>query len=199
MNRESSSKMKKDIETQVNNLELLIKNMAISSDDMKNVMKQLVAVRKAITPKKSSRVHNANSGLQKPLRISTEMAEFAGWDINELHSRVDVTKVICDYVKKNNIQKENDKRIILLDKKLKDILHHEGDEITYPHIQKYISIHLKNVEPEKTEEKKETEKIEEQKAEKEKEEKKIDVIGKIGEDTDVLEETKDKKKKPKKK
>lgn len=40
----------------------------------------------------------------------------------------------------------------MLDKKLKEILHHDGDEITYPHIQKYISIHfIKDEEPKENE------------------------------------------------
>lgn len=144
--------MKKDIEVEVNNLESMIKNLSISNDNMKNILKQISIVKKAIVPKKSNRNHNYNSGLQKPLKISKEMADFAGWNYDELHSRVDVTKVVCEYVKNKKIQKESDKRIIMLDKKLKEILHHDGDEITYPHIQKYISIHfIKDEEPKENE------------------------------------------------
>lgn len=91
--------MKKDIEVEVNNLESMIKNLSISNDNMKNILKQISIVKKAIVPKKSNRNHNYNSGLQKPLKISKEMADFAGWNYDELHSRVDVTKVVCEYVK----------------------------------------------------------------------------------------------------
>lgn len=146
MNREVFSKMKKDIEIEMTTLEVMIKKLSLTNEEMKPVLKQITIIRKATTPRKSLRVHNTNSGLQKLLKISKEMAAFAGWGDEELHSRVDVTKVICEYIKKNNIQKENDKRIIILDQRLKDILQYNGDEITYPHIQKYISKHFFKVE-----------------------------------------------------
>lgn len=144
--------MKKDIEVEVEALEALIKEIDISADARKSILKQVAVVRKTIKPRKAARKHNPNSGLQKPLIISKEMADFAGWDQAELHSRVEVTKVICAYVNANKLQKPDNKRIIVLDKNLKKILHHDGDEITYPHIQKYIGVHFTKPAPEEIEE-----------------------------------------------
>ncbi|MGL5961116.1 MAG: SWIB/MDM2 domain-containing protein [Cetobacterium sp.] len=136
---------KKNIEEEFQNLESLIKdNEQIPAKLRTSLLKQLEVVRKCSKPRKSnkSQGHNQNSGLLKPVVITAEMAAFAKWDPSELHSRVEVTKCICMYVKENNLQKPENRRIILLNSDLKKLLRHEGDEITYPHIQKYIGIHF---------------------------------------------------------
>ncbi len=84
---------------------------------------------------------NTNSGLQKPVPISKEMAVFAGWNPVELKSRVEVTKKICDYVKENKLQDPEDKRKINADAKLTKLLSYdkEKDEhLTYYRIQVYM-------------------------------------------------------------
>jgi chromatin remodeling complex protein RSC6 len=136
---------RKNIEEEFQNLESLIKdNEQIPAKLRTSLLKQLEIVRKCSKPRKSnkSQGHNQNSGLLKPVVISAEMSAFAKWDPSELHSRVQVTKCICTYVKENNLQKPENRRIILLNSELKKLLRHEGDEITYPHIQKYIGIHF---------------------------------------------------------
>lgn len=136
---------RKNIEEEFQNLEILIKdNEQIPSKLRTSLLKQLEVVRKCSKPRKSNKTqgHNQNSGLLKPVAISEEMAAFANWNPDELHSRVEVTKCICVYVKDNNLQKPENRRIILLNKDLKQLLRHEGDEITYPHIQRYIGIHF---------------------------------------------------------
>lgn len=149
---------RKNIEVEFQNLEGLIKdNELIPSKLRTSLLKQLEVVRKCSKPKKSnkSQGHNQNSGLLKPVAISEEMATFANWGFDELHSRVEVTKCICVYVKENNLQKPENRRIILLNPDLKRLLKHEGDEITYPHIQKYIGIHFIKPKEEETKEIKE--------------------------------------------
>lgn len=83
-----------------------------------------------------------NSGLQKPSKVSAEIAKFAGWPKDELHSRVDVTKVICGYIKDHNLQNPENRREIMLDANLKKLLKYNDPTITYPHIQKYIGAHF---------------------------------------------------------
>lgn len=94
--------------------------------------------------KPSNRKSNANSGFNKPVKISDEMAKFNGWG-DELHSRVDVTKAICAYVSENNLQNPDDRRQILPDDKLKKLLSYNGTEeepLTYYRIQQYIKHHF---------------------------------------------------------
>lgn len=97
---------------------------------------------------KTNRKNNTNSGFLKPVQISKEMAKFTGWDPNELRSRVDVTKYICNYIHENNLQNPDDRRQILADKKLAKLLEYDSksDEkpLTYYRIQTYMKKHFSN-------------------------------------------------------
>jgi chromatin remodeling complex protein RSC6 len=91
-------------------------------------------------PKK--RTSNTKSGFMKPVAITSEMAKFAGWDENELKSRVDVTTYLCDYIKKNDLQNPEDRRQILADEKLCSLLKYDKKKdkqpLTYYHLQTKI-------------------------------------------------------------
>lgn len=73
-------------------------------------------------PKTKTLRKGNNSGFQKPVKISQELAKFAGWSENELKSRVEVTKYICDYIAKHDLQNPNDRRQIKPDAKLQKLL-----------------------------------------------------------------------------
>ena len=91
------------------------------------------------------RAVNTNSGFLKPVKISKEMAKFAGWDQSELKSRVDVTKYICKYIKDNDLQNPTDRRQILADTKLTKLLEYnpKSDQpLTYYSIQSHIKKHF---------------------------------------------------------
>lgn len=95
-------------------------------------------------PKKKT--DGLQSGFMKPVQISREMATFAGWNLDEPRSRVDVTKFICDYVKRNNLQNPADRRQILVDKKLGALLRYdpsvEPAPLTYYLLQSRIQHHF---------------------------------------------------------
>lgn len=94
------------------------------------ILKQLEVLQKRIRPKRSVKglqIKNQNSGLLKPVAISKDIATFAGWNPDELHSRVDVTKAICDYIKTNGLQKPSNKKNILPDDVLKTLLSWDED------------------------------------------------------------------------
>ena len=84
---------------------------------------------KRVSTKKNT---NNNSGFLKPVKISTEMAKFTGWDKDELKSRVAVTKYLCDYIRSNNLQNPKDKRQILADAKLQKLLKYDPKKETEP-------------------------------------------------------------------
>lgn len=97
------------------------------------------------TMKKSkSTTSNTKSGFMKPVRISKEMASFAGWNEDDLRSRVDVTRYIWQYIQENNLQNPNDKRQFTVDKKLSKLLSHSPNDepLTYPRLQKKIQYHF---------------------------------------------------------
>lgn len=95
--------------------------------------------------KKTTRT-NVESGFLKPVSVSKGMCKFAGWNPEELHSRVDVTKFICNYVKDNNLQNPSDRRQIIPDKKLSKLLSYdsktEDQPLTYFYLQKKIKDHF---------------------------------------------------------
>lgn len=97
---------------------------------------------KKLEPKeKKVNTRTQPSGFNKPLSITKEMADFAGWDVEEKKSRTDVTVFLCDYVKNNNLQNPTYRRIILPDKKLAGLLRLEDKlekPLDYSTMQQYI-------------------------------------------------------------
>ena len=94
----------------------------------------------------SSTSNNTNSGFLKPVRISPDMAKFTGWDPNELKSRVQVTKYLCNYIRENNLQNPNDKRQIIPDSKLSKLIKYDSKKETEPlryySLQKFLKPHF---------------------------------------------------------
>ena len=113
--------------------------------------KQLQSLKKPIEKlpkqKKVKRVINSeNTGFKKPIKISEELSKFCGWPIGENHSRVDVTRAVCSYIKEKELQNPENKREILADKHLKSLLKYdakkEGKGLTYYMIQSHIQHHF---------------------------------------------------------
>jgi upstream activation factor subunit UAF30 len=118
---------------------------------LRSIGKQLKSLHKdtsKILKKKKTAVHknNTNSGFLKPVKISSELSKFTGWDSSELKSRVDVTKFICNYIKEKNLQDPKDRRQIVADPKLAKLLKFdaktEEKPLTYYRIQTYIKPHF---------------------------------------------------------
>lgn len=95
---------------------------------------------------KTNRPRSTTSGFMKPVRISAEMAEFTGWNPDQLYSRVDVTKFICTYIKERDLQNKEDRRQIVCDEKLKNLLKYDSatseEPLTYFRLQKCIQPHF---------------------------------------------------------
>jgi chromatin remodeling complex protein RSC6 len=99
---------------------------------------------RVLSKKRPSTRTNTNSGFMKPVEISSEMRKFTGWD-EEPKSRVQVTKFICDYIKKNDLQNPADRRQIRPNSQLKKILKLKGEQknpLTYYTLQKHIQHHF---------------------------------------------------------
>ena len=109
---------------------------------LKNQAGRVVKLKSSGTRKNT----NTTSGFLKPVKISKEMAKFTGWDENELRSRVDVTKYLCNYIKENDLQNPTDRRQILVDPKLSKLLKFdpkkESDNLTYYKLQTYLKSHF---------------------------------------------------------
>ena len=119
-------------------LRTLNKRIKILKNQSSRIIKQ-----KRTSSKKNT---NNNSGFLKPVKISVEMAKFTGWDKDELKSRVDVTKYLCQYIRDNNLQNPKDKRQILTDSKLQKLLRFdpkkETEPLTYFRLQTQLKSHF---------------------------------------------------------
>jgi chromatin remodeling complex protein RSC6 len=96
--------------------------------------------------KKTRRVANpsstaSNSGFMKPVEISKTMRDFVGLKENQLVSRVDVTKTICNYVKEHNLSNPQDRRQFTPDEKLAKLLGTK-EPLKYYELQKQIQPHF---------------------------------------------------------
>ena len=117
-----------------------------------NATKKLrtAAVKSVKKPKRQRVATSASkrSGFHKPVQISSEMAQFGGWNEDELVSRVDVTRAVCAYIKEHDLQNPENRRLIKPDPILSELLGYteDADEpLTYPSIQKKLVQHFPKV------------------------------------------------------
>lgn len=83
------------------------------------------------------------SGFAMPSLLTTELYDFLGIEKGELVSRTDVTKRLNTYICENGLRRENDKRQILPDEKLKKILNcTDEDDVHYFNLQQYLKHHF---------------------------------------------------------
>lgn len=107
--------------------------------DNKKLAKQLKKLLKEAEPEdKPKRVN----GFAKPMKMSAELCKFLGVSETTEMARTDVTKAITAYVKEHNLQNPDNKRELILDDKLKQIIQPEDDvTVTFFNLQKFMSKH----------------------------------------------------------
>lgn len=117
---------------------------------LKTVAKRVKTIQantaRVMKQKQPSTRKNNNSGFLKPVKLSKEMSAFTGMPADGQHSRVDVTKYICGYIKDHNLQNPQDRRQIIADAKLSKLLSYDAkkDEkpLTYYRIQSLLKPHF---------------------------------------------------------
>jgi chromatin remodeling complex protein RSC6 len=95
--------------------------------------------------KNSGRKAGYTSGFNTPTKISKDMAKFIGGDEKAQYNRVEITKKICAYIKEHNLQNPSDRRQILADEKLKNLLKLDAktaEPLTYFRLQQYLTSHF---------------------------------------------------------
>ncbi len=109
----------------------------------KGVRKELHQVHKTIKKKKTG--NKKPSGFATPSPISKELCKFMGIEPNSEIARTVVTRHIIQYIRDNNLQYPENKRIIIPDKKLSLLLGVENDTqtvVTYFNIQRFMNKHF---------------------------------------------------------
>ena len=106
----------------------------------KTVKKQSKVLKKQAA--KKNRGNRAPSGFAKPSQISQDLCDFMNLDEDQV-ARTEVTQFLIKYIKENNLQNEQNRRIIEPDNKLRVLLKiKEDDELTYFNLQRYMNIHF---------------------------------------------------------
>lgn len=95
------------------------------------------------TKKAASGGSRTLSGFAKPSQLSDQLCEFMNIAKGTSMARTEVTRMINEYIKKNNLQDAGDKRHIIPDAKLKQILNLGADDkLTYFNLQKFMKHHF---------------------------------------------------------
>ncbi len=121
---------------------------------LKNVLKQLCTIEKefnkernvwARKAKKSGRKSTNLSGFAKPGFISPELCNFLNVEPGTEMAHTDVTKLVILYIKEKDLQDQQNRRVIIPDKKLGGLLlHGTTDTITFFNLQTYMKHHYLN-------------------------------------------------------
>ena len=126
-------------------------NKTVSKTFFTSQLKELKSLKNEVrkTTKAKSlnkRPSNVNSGFSKPIPISDDLCSFGGWEKGSLKSRTDVTRLLCRYIKENDLQSHPDsKSIIVPDNKLKKLLKPEKlkqEPLQFKTMQKLIQAHF---------------------------------------------------------
>jgi chromatin remodeling complex protein RSC6 len=116
-------------------IQVALKQVSKDYDKLKKIVDKI--------QKKRENARKSPSGFAKPNKISDELCDFIGVPHGTEKSRTDITRFINSYVKEHNLNKPDNKRIILPDEKLKKILNvKEGDVVTFFVLQRLISHHF---------------------------------------------------------
>lgn len=109
---------------------------------LKTLSKDYEKMRKAVekTERKRANARTNPNGFAKPTKIVDELCDFCGVPRGTKMSRTDVTRFINSYIKDHNLNKPENKRVIVPDEKLRTLLKLKvGDEVNYFKMQTYIS------------------------------------------------------------
>jgi upstream activation factor subunit UAF30 len=113
-------------------------------DEIKLLRKDVRKVKSLIEDPngEKAKARAANNSFNKFVEITPELREFLALPSDEQICRSQVSKRMNVYVTENNLKHPDNKRIIILDDKLKSLLKPEdGVQVTFQNIQKYLSPH----------------------------------------------------------
>jgi len=136
------------LKTQLGEALTLVKTLttAVTALERRVARDKKVADKKMKGKVKKPRDPNAPpTGFQKPINVSDELRKFLGLAQGELIPRTQVTSKINEYCKEHNLQKEEDKRVLMPDATLSKLLRlKKGDTLTFFNLQKHLKHHYPN-------------------------------------------------------
>jgi chromatin remodeling complex protein RSC6 len=145
-NQDSLSNIFEDFENVIEKLSYFKSEINIIQQQLKTiekkVKKEVKSLKKAVN-KKKNKGNKAPSGFAKPTKVSKELCKFLNKEEGTEIARTEVTSFLSSYVRTNNLQNKDNKKIILPDEKLKYLLGiNDSEELTYFNLQKYMNKHF---------------------------------------------------------
>ena len=129
------------------NMNVMLNTIKESQVSLKNMQKEYTKMMKTVnkkTRKSTNTTKRAPSGFAKPTYLSDEICEFLNIEKGTMLARTEVTRMINQYIKTNNLQFEKDRRRIIPDQALREIIQSKDEDIvTYFNLQSYIKHHFK--------------------------------------------------------
>lgn len=129
--------------------ESILSEIAAIRNDIKSLAKIVRKIRATQEDPTGEKTANRakNNGFNREQKISEELRVFLDYPKDKLVSRSAVTRAVNKYVKDNGLKHPDNGRVLVLDKKLKELLKPpEGEQVTYLNLQKYLSPHYTKVE-----------------------------------------------------
>jgi chromatin remodeling complex protein RSC6 len=115
----------------------------LSSKELKEASKKGGRRGKKNQAANGTTTNRAQSGLTKPTLLSDDLCTFLGVPAKTQLGRSEVAKSIHGYVIKHNLQKAENKKIILPDATMKKLLNiQNGEELSYFNIMHYLKPHF---------------------------------------------------------
>jgi chromatin remodeling complex protein RSC6 len=109
----------------------------------KSYNKKIKSMEKEVK-KNKSKGNRKPSGFAVPTKITNELCDFMKLSHGTAVARTEVTQYIINYIKQNELQWKENRKIIKPDKALTSLLSvEEKDEVTYFNLQKYMNRHFK--------------------------------------------------------
>lgn len=128
-----------DVVSKVGALAALLKETQVA---LRTLTKEYDRMKKLVekTERKRANARSNPNGFAKPSKITDELCDFLGVAKGTEMSRTDVTRKVNAYIKEHNLNKPENRRIILPDSKLRKILAVKPEEeVSYFSLQKYLS------------------------------------------------------------
>jgi len=108
----------------------------------KSVRKEMKVLRKEAS-KNRAKGNRKPSGFAKPSAVTAELCKFMGKEEGTEIARTEVTQHLIQYIKDNELQFAENKKIIVPDATLKALLDvKDGDEVTYFNLQRLMNKHF---------------------------------------------------------
>ena len=106
-------------------------------------MKKELRIKRKTNSQTKIKVLRKPSGFAKPTNVSNELCNFMGRTTGTQIARTEVTQYLINYIKEQSLQFQDNKRIILPDDKLKQLLGvDDKKEVTYFNLQGLMNKHF---------------------------------------------------------